>query len=137
MAHVPCPAGGFDTSIPLYPAEDRELCDRLCKMGCALVRVPDAVVAHAHPLTLSGFCRQHFAYGRAAWRYHRMRASRHRAPLRIEPAAFYWNLVRYPFRAGDDHPWATAALIAVSQVVHTAGFFWECAFPRTGAPASY
>jgi GT2 family glycosyltransferase len=130
-------AGGFDTSVPLFPAEDRDLCDRLGDIGCALVYVPDALVSHAHALTLRGFCRQHFIYGRGAWRYHRLRATRRHDRIRIEPVTFYWRLIRYPFRAGEAHPWTTAALLTLAQVVHTAGFFWERCVPGRPTPVSY
>jgi glycosyltransferase involved in cell wall biosynthesis len=130
-------AGAFDTTVPLYPAEDRDLCERLEASGCQLVEASDAVVRHAHPLTFRGFCRQHFVYGRGALRYHRLRATRRRDRVRIEPATFYLNLLRHPFRTRDERPWSTAALLALSQVMHTAGFFWERVFPRGDVPASY
>lgn len=136
-ADVFADAGGFDTTVPLFPAEDRELCDRLTDAGCALIYAPDAVVHHAHPLTLRRFCRQHFVYGRGALRYHRLRAARRRDRIRVEPVAFYGNLLRHPFRTGDDHALSTAALLALSQFAHTAGFVWERIRPSGGKPPTY
>ncbi|HEV2763340.1 MAG TPA: glycosyltransferase, partial [Pyrinomonadaceae bacterium] len=52
--------GGFDESFPLAAGEDRELCDRWRARGHRLTYAPDAVVRHAHALTLRSFCRQHF-----------------------------------------------------------------------------
>lgn len=130
-------AGGFDTTVPLFPAEDRDLCDRLAGRGVPLRYAPDALVLHAHALTSAGFCRQHFIYGRAAWRYHRLRAARRGDRVRIEPAAFYWDLVRFPFRTGQPRAWTIAALLSLSQIAGAAGFFWERAFPARQTATTY
>ena len=88
--------GGFDATYTRAAAEDRELCDRWVDGGGRLVAVPEAVVLHAHALTPGGFVRQHFDYGRGALGYRRARAARAGAPLRIEPWAFYRDLLLYP-----------------------------------------
>jgi hypothetical protein len=61
---------------------DRELCDRWLAQGHATAFAPQAVVMHEHALSLAGFCRQHFGYGRGARRLHlpRVRASQRLAP---------------------------------------------------------
>ncbi len=38
-----------------------------------MIYAPAALVAHANELTLASFVRQHFGYGKGAWRYHRAR----------------------------------------------------------------
>jgi len=53
--------GGFDGSLRL--GEDRDLCYRWAARGHDFVYAPDAVVYHAHRLTLSSFLRLHFMYG--------------------------------------------------------------------------
>ena len=63
--------GGFDPDFST--AEDRDLCERWLAHGGRLVYAADAVVRHAHALTLGGLWRQHFAYGRGARRFHRTR----------------------------------------------------------------
>jgi GT2 family glycosyltransferase len=65
--------GGFDPQFRWPAAEDRDLCDRWLHAGRRMAFVPGAVVQHAHPLSLSGFCRQHFTYGRGAVSYARLR----------------------------------------------------------------
>ena len=67
--------GGFDERFT-GAAEDRELCDRWRHRGGRLVYRPEAVVYHAHDLRLGSFVRQHHAYGRGAYTYHRVRAAR-------------------------------------------------------------
>jgi glycosyltransferase involved in cell wall biosynthesis len=89
--------GGFDSSFA-RTAEDREFCDHWIFLGRKLTYVPDALVYHAHPLTLSGMVRQHWYYGRDAYHYHEVYTRRHRSRVRIEPLRFYLNLVRYPVR---------------------------------------
>jgi GT2 family glycosyltransferase len=62
--------GGFDTSFPSAGGEDRELCRRWIATGRRIVFEPDAVVLHAHSLSTKAFFRQHFEYGRGAFRFH-------------------------------------------------------------------
>jgi GT2 family glycosyltransferase len=64
--------GGFDQRFAT--SEDRELCDRWRHAGLPLAYVPEAVVDHAHELSVGSFVRQHFGYGRgAAWFHHARR----------------------------------------------------------------
>lgn len=124
--------GGFDAVTFHTTAEDRELCDRWRHYGYRMTYVPDAVAYHAHPLTLSGFCRQHFNYGRGAPPFHRVRAQRGHHYLIPEPPSFYWNLIRFPLgRSCGSVAWLHAALLGLAQAANAAGFFWE----RFAAPA--
>ena len=66
--------GGFDSSFPLPPAEDREFCDRWLRSRRRMRYTPGAVVYHAHALGFRTFWRQHFKYGRGAARFHSVRA---------------------------------------------------------------
>jgi GT2 family glycosyltransferase len=118
--------GGFDTTFPLAAGEDREICDRWLHHGYRLVYAPEAVVYHTHALTLHSFCRQHFNYGRGAFYFHRLRTQRDHRRFRVEPLAFYLNLLRYPLShaAGQQALWL-AALLMMSQGANGAGFFWE------------
>ena len=119
--------GGFDTSFPLAAGEDRELCDRWLSFGYQMTYASEIVVNHAHALTLRKFWRQHFNYGRSALHFHRARARRNHAPVRVEPLSFYVNLLRHP-RARSES-WRAALplsmLFAVSQAANTTGFLYE------------
>jgi GT2 family glycosyltransferase len=114
---------GFDTS--LKTAEDRDLCDRWLHSGYQMTYAPETVVYHAHALTLRAFCRQHFAYGRGAFRYHRKRARRWNRPVKIE-TSFYLALLHYPLKVenGRKAP-LLIALLLIWFLANGAGFVWE------------
>jgi GT2 family glycosyltransferase len=113
--------GGFDTTMPLAAGEDREFCERWRLAGRPLRFVPEALIYHAHPLTLPHFWRQHFNYGRGAWQF-RQRG----AQVAVEPVGFYGRLLTYPWRIDSvqKRPWLTFLLI-LSQLANAAGFVWE------------
>lgn len=118
--------GGFDETYPKAAAEDREICDRLLQRGHRIVYAPEAVVFHAHPLDLAGFCRQHFHYGRGAFSFRMVRARRCAQPVRLEPLSFYTGLLGHPFaEASGRFAVSLAALAFLSQAIHAAGFAWE------------
>lgn len=117
---------GFDVSFPLAAAEDRDFCERWRNAQHTFVFDPDAIVYHAHRLTLRRFCRQHFTYGRGARYLQLARATRGDRSLRIEPAKFYWNMLRFPF--ATQSTWRackSATLLAISQVMYAAGYARE------------
>ncbi len=113
--------GGFDETIPHAGAEDREICGRWRHRGWQLQYVRDAVVHHAHVLTLASFWRQHFTYGRGAWQYRVRRAVWTDRPVRLEPLAFYRDLLAYPW--SRERGWRTASLLFVAQVANAVGYF--------------
>jgi len=116
--------GGFDVSFTT--SEDREICDRWLHSGYRMTYAPEALVYHAHALTFRTFWRQHFNYGRGAFRFHQARARRGQGRIRLEPLSFHLNLLRYPFsQAWGWRALSLAALLVMSQVASTAGFFWE------------
>jgi GT2 family glycosyltransferase len=117
--------GGFDTSFPLAAGEDRELCARWRGLGHPMRYVPDAVVAHAHALTLRSFWAQHVNYGKGAYRLRRIHARGAAKLPRLEPASFYANLLRHPFSRGHGaRAYSLAALFALSQAANATGFVW-------------
>jgi GT2 family glycosyltransferase len=118
--------GGFDTTFPLAAGEDRELCDRWLHHGYRMIYAPEVLVHHCHDLTLRTFCKQHFNYGRGAFYFRQMRAQRGLAPIRLEPLAFYLDLLRYPFsRAQGQQALLLAALLVLSQGANAGGFWRE------------
>jgi len=90
--------GGFDAdTFSIAAAEDRDLCARWRGHGLDVVYEPDAVVYHAHPLSLSSLWRQHFNFGRGACRYHAACAQRGDGRLKPDPR-FYRKLLVEPWR---------------------------------------
>ena len=122
--------GGFDTTYPYAAAEDRELCDRLLQLGRRMIYAPEAVVRHAHALNLVSFWRQHWNYGRGAYFFRRVRATRAHTGIRIEPPIFYLNLLRSPFSQIDPlRASGIAVLLVLSQIANAAGLLREQIFP--------
>jgi GT2 family glycosyltransferase len=113
--------GGFNTSF--RTAEDRDLCDRWRLAGLPLAFAPDAVVGHAHRMTLASFIRQHAGYGRGAHRFMRAHRQRHRTTSTFEPM-FYTGLLPRALRLlrGRRRPAALAALLVVWQLANAAGY---------------
>jgi glycosyltransferase involved in cell wall biosynthesis len=127
--------GGFDPAYPRAAAEDRDFCDRWSARGLELAYVPEALVRHAHALTLASYARQHFDYGRGAARFQAGRVARGRGSLRVEPPSFYLRLLGYPVgRARARATPLLAALLALSQAATAAGFAWERARPEGPRP---
>jgi GT2 family glycosyltransferase len=118
--------GEFDAGWTRPAGEDRDLCDRLITRGYRLMYVPDALVRHAHSLTLRTFWLQHFNYGGSSYHLHRMRAQHRTRAIRAEPLGFYLRMVGYPFaRASGRNAVLLAVLVSVAQIAHAAGFLWE------------
>ncbi len=115
--------GGFDPSFTT--SEDRELCDRWLRYGYRMSYAPDAVVHHAHPLTLRRFWRQHFGYGRGAWRFHRIREQRGAGAFRPD-LTFYRQLAVASFTSvRRPRVPIVAALVVFSQLANCSGFLYE------------
>jgi GT2 family glycosyltransferase len=115
--------GGFDETF--MTSEDRELCDRWLHHSYRMTYAPEAVVYHAHALTLRTFWRQHFRYGRGAFRFHQTRARRGWGRFMPEPK-FHLTLLGYPFsQARGRRALRLAASLMLSQVASAAGLAWE------------
>jgi glycosyltransferase involved in cell wall biosynthesis len=116
--------GGFDATFTT--SEDRELCDRWRHHGYGMTYAPEVIVYHAHALTLHTFWRQHFNYGRGAFHFHEAQTKYNRAPIKVEPLSFYFDLLRYPLaQASGWRALRLTALMAVTQTANAAGFFRE------------
>jgi GT2 family glycosyltransferase len=120
--------GGFDEGFTILACEDRELCDRWRAAGGRMLYATDAVVAHAHPLGLRSFARQHFTYGRGALHFHRIRARRATGAITNE-MTFHLNVGTWllqPFRRRTPASAARiAALLVLWQSSNFAGFVYE------------
>ena len=127
--------GGLDTSWPMC-GEDRDLCARWMDHGYPLTYAPDAIVYHAHELSFTRFWRQHYNYGRGAYRFHKAHATRHQSEMKLEPLSFYLKLPMAAALTEAQGPRALriAALLVVSQLANAAGFFVERINPKQKPP---
>jgi GT2 family glycosyltransferase len=141
---VPAPRfrerGGFSEDFSIA-AEDYDFCHRWQHTGGRTVYAPEALVHHAHHLTLRGFWRQHFAYGRGLYTCRLRIAQRTGQRLRGEAAGFYLDLLRFPLtRDGGARRWLHSALVVTSQLATAAGAAREATAlawsGRRSAPAS-
>jgi GT2 family glycosyltransferase len=122
--------GGFSEAFPLAAGEDYDFCHRWQHAGLRTTYAPEAVVRHAHPLTLRGFCRQHFNYGRGLYLCRRMIAERERTSFRVQSLAFYLGLVGFPLKeVRGASGWLYACLVLGSQFATLAGAVWESLTP--------
>lgn len=118
---------GFDdVNFFRSAGEDREVSHRWHRHGFQMVYAPEVIIYHYHHLTFSQFWRQHFQYGRGAFRYHRLRSNLNLQRIQVEPPTFYLKLVFYPFmRFPLVKAWILTLLLFVTQVANAAGFFTE------------
>jgi GT2 family glycosyltransferase len=124
--------GGFDPRFSLAAGEDREFSRRWLAAGRQIVEAPNAVVRHAHQLSLRGFLRQHFNYGRGAFTFHGADAAA--ADGRFAAWRFYTGLVASPLRSRSTPPGRAArlaALLVSSQAATAAGYLWQARMDRT------
>jgi len=118
--------GGFNTTFFRAAAEDREFCERWLQHGYRLIYAPEVLVYHAHDLLFRPFWRQHFNYGRGAFRYHQLHARHKKQRLKIEPLSFYFNMLRYPLsQIHGTKVFSILLLLFISQGANASGFLWE------------
>ena len=118
--------GGFSPAFASAGGEDREFCDRWLSRNFTLVYEPQAVVYHCHSMTLTGFIKQQFNYGRGAFRFNRLRYLRNGSRFSVEPLAFYVRMFKYPYlRQNPMKAHLYALLFAASQGINFAGFAFE------------
>lgn len=127
--------GAFRTDFR-RAGEDYDLCERWHAAGLRAAYAPEAVVRHAHPLSLRSFVRQHVGYGRGLMRCRRYAARASGAALAPHRAGFYLALVRAPLAAERGRRGLVGAgLVALSQVATVAGAVREAVHLR-GGPVS-
>ena len=118
--------GGFDSEFPRAAAEDREFCHRFSELGYDLVYAPEALVDHAHKLSFRNYLRQHFFYGAGALQFRSLMQMNNQRSPPIESLSFYTGMLIYPFsKLAVLKATKGAALLLLSQVANTAGFFWQ------------
>ena len=115
--------GGFNPRLDV--SEDRELCDRWVEHGFGMTFVPEAVIRHATPTNLLGFCGKQFGYGRGAFAYHRARWHRGLGLSGFD-SSFYRGPVRETLlRVAARRDFTSLALLVAWQALTAAGFAWE------------
>jgi glycosyltransferase involved in cell wall biosynthesis len=125
-------SGGFDESFPRAAGEDREFCDRWSAQGRPSTYAPAARVLHAHDLSLRGFLRQHYAYGRGAAVFRRVRAGRDR-PVAID-LGFYPASLRYAFvRSAGVGTFTVPLLVGLAHASYVCGLAAGSAAGRRAA----
>ena len=116
--------GGFSPLFTGAAAEDRDFCDRWLQEGFVIRYVPTVIVEHFHAMTLAGFIRQHYNYGRGAQTFHACRRMRGAGAVGMEPVRFYLDLMVYPVkRRRTPRSWLLACCLILSQVSNAVGFF--------------
>ena len=119
--------GGFDERYRAPGAEDRDFCRRWRQSGLDLHYARDALVYHGHQLTLSAFARQHFDYGRGAFRYHREAGREGDSQFR-RTLGFYVSMPRLLRQLTPKRSKVVqVADLALWQTANVAGFGWEAA----------
>ncbi len=121
--------GGFSTLFDKAAAEDRDFCDRWRFSGRKLVYAPNAIMYHAHHMTLNAYLRQHFNYGRGAYHFHQVRAERGSGSLTTE-TKFHLNLANWlidpiTLSRGLSGKFMTFSLLMMWQAANAAGYFVE------------
>lgn len=108
---------GFDASFVGGTGEDLDLCARWVAQGYRMIYAPEARVTHAHELTLLGFLRQQYRYGRGSRQFRSAAAARGGRALSLESWWFYSGLLRYPLsRSRANKPLRVTALLAAAQL---------------------
>ncbi|MGZ8217159.1 glycosyltransferase [Methylomagnum sp.] len=110
--------GGFDTATLRYASEDRELCGRWLARGYAMRYVPAALIRHYHHLDSGSFWRQHFAYGRGAFRLRQARRKMGLAPLPSDRRWLLESVFRRPLIGNG--LWRGMALATLAFCTHAA-----------------
>lgn len=117
---------GFDETFPLAAAEDRDLCERWRAKGYRLIYASEAIVHHAHRLTLHSFCQQQFNYGRGAFHFHRHSTQSNPQQTTRQPWKFYLDLLHYPFHQNSLlKAFPIALLFVISQFAVAIGLLFE------------
>ena len=112
---------GFD--VTFKTSEDRDFCDRWRHHGLQMTYAPEILIHHSHPLNFCLFWRQHFNYGRGAYRYHQARAQCGTGRFRPSPT-FYLSLFFNSLMKEQKRRvvWMKMLLV-ISQVANAMGFF--------------
>lgn len=115
--------GGFDPW--LKTSEDRDLADRWISQGYQITYTPNALIYHANNLTFRSFCRQHFEYGRGAFKFHTLREKRGHPPFQPD-YQFHWRIFKQALISSSFiQKMGMIFLIGIFEVANLIGFMHE------------
>jgi GT2 family glycosyltransferase len=118
--------GGFDAGFGHSASEDRDFCDRWLASGRRIVTAADALVLHYRDLSLRGFWKLYFYYGRGSAVFSEARERRSAGPLRFAGWRFHLGLLAAPFRKSlGPRSLHLSMLIVVEQVAKALGRAFE------------
>jgi glycosyltransferase involved in cell wall biosynthesis len=123
--------GGFDEHLRI--SEDREFCDRWQSSCGEFQYVAGAIVIHHGGLTMRGFLQRHFAYGRGAYRFHRIRAGRNSFGHGLSSLVYYLRVFREVVRLKRGSLPVRIVLLVLWQAANLAGIICEMGRDITGA----
>lgn len=116
--------GGFDPTLRF--GEDRDFCYRWRSRGYSFVFAPDAVVYHAHSLTLFSFLRLHFLYGGGNFQFLQRCAAQGTRAIRLSPPSWYIELMFSGIKKERGlRGLLLTFLLMTTQGAYAAGLFWE------------
>jgi GT2 family glycosyltransferase len=125
--------GGFDERFTIA-SEDRDYSLRWKDAGGAMLYAPDALVMHAHDLSLRSFWKQHRNYGKGARYLHRALDARDDARPKVERAGFYSGLLLHPLKRKGHARVGQSILMGLSQVAMVSGYYAEVRNERANTP---
>jgi hypothetical protein len=113
--------GGFDSRLRF--GEDRDFCYRWALSGRSFTFVPDAIVYHAHYLTLGSFLRLHYCYGGGSYQFRRGIKRKGLQSVELNPLKWHIDLILSEIKKKDKglEPLLTLLLTA-TQVASSIGF---------------
>lgn len=118
--------GGFDASFGHSASEDRDFCDRWLASGRRIVTAADAVVLHYRNMSLRGFWKLYFYYGRGSAVFSEARQRRSDQQWRFAGWRFHLGLVSAPIRKSlSPRSVHLSMLIVVEQVAKALGHAYE------------
>jgi glycosyltransferase involved in cell wall biosynthesis len=120
---------GFGTSFIKPGAEDRDFCDRWRMTGRRIRLLPEPLLEHRHPQTITEFLGLHFRYGMGAYRYQAKRRSRKSGTMQ-EDLGFHKSLPHelwkcLPRQGGLLRQGLLCAGLVAWQLANASGFFSE------------
>lgn len=128
-------AGGFDATLATA-SEDRDFSLRWKDRVGTLTYARDAVVGHAHDLTLGRFWKQHANYGRGARHLHLSMDRRGDSRPKLEAVGFYLGMLAYPLHRPGRLRLVQSMLVGLSQVAMISGYLTEIRKERAKATIS-